>query len=125
MLDLLTTVIPALLPVVSDGARAVVNRVTGGAGAQPSNVDEVIRLNESEVNRLQALAAIDSVGDTYKWVNAVRALQRPGVTAVVLGAFGAAVATGSVEIQDQIQPYVQAVTFYLFGDRTYSHFRRG
>lgn len=124
-MSLLTTVVPALLPVVSDGVRAVVNRFTKGAGAAPANVGEAVKLMEAETQRLEALARLDSVGEVDRWVNNVRAMQRPVAAALVILSWIAAYLTDAPETIVAIAgDLASAVVFYLFGDRTYMHLRR-
>lgn len=121
---ILTTVIPALLPAATDGVRAAINRVSGGAGAQPSNPEEYIAMMSADTERLRALAEIDSVtGQVSTWVNNVRAMQRPFVgSLVLLGTFIALYMQlpETVGLTDLARSYV----FYLFGDRTYFHLTR-
>ena len=54
-------ILPALVPVVSDGVRGIIAKFTGGAGGQPQNVEERVKLMEAEAAKLQALAALDGV----------------------------------------------------------------
>jgi len=82
---LLTTLLPALVPAVSDGIRGVVSRLTGGAGAKPQNIDEVIKLMAAETEKLKALAQLDTpTGTISVWVGNIRALQRPFAVGVVV-----------------------------------------
>lgn len=119
----LTTLVPALLPAVSDGLRGIFARITGGKGALPANVDEVIRLTDSEVRKLEAIAKLDTpVGEIYKWAATARALQRPAIATLIIVLYaGALLGTGVPETALlALGDYVSMVTFYLFGDRTYS-----
>lgn len=123
MIEILATASAALLPVATDGIRAVINRVTGGAGANPANVAERIELQNADTERLRALAALDQTGDTFKWVNAVKALQRPIAVGVILATYAGSKAAG-VEIGPDLSQFTQAVVFYLFGERTNMYARR-
>lgn len=119
---LLSAIIPALLPAAADGVRAIINRVTGGAGAKPANVAEVIQLMEAETNRLKTLAQLDAVtGEIYKWAATLRALQRPALATLILVSYVGAVyaSTASQSTLDMLGSYAQMVTFYLFGDYGY------
>lgn len=123
MIEVLATASTALIPVATDGVRAVINRLTGGAGANPANVQERIDLQNADTERLRALAALEQSGESYQWVNAVRALQRPVAVGVVLGCYAwARVALGIVP--DDLVSLTGAVTFYLFGERTNMYARR-
>lgn len=124
-MSLLTTVVPALLPVVSDGIRGLFNMATKSAGAKPANVQEAVQLIEAETERLRVLAELDSVGNVSPWVNDVRGMQRPVAAALVLLAWGAAYwFEAPAELTLVAADLASAVVFYLFGDRTYMHLRR-
>ena len=116
-------------PVISDGIRGLVNKFTGNAGAEPANVEEAVKLVEADIRRLEAIAKLDKVeGDVSLWVNNIRALQRPIATGVVLVSWiGLLVMYGNTEPQnviDIISNLASAVIFYLFGDRSYMHFKK-
>lgn len=123
----LVTVLPALLPALIDGVRGLLGRLTGGAGAKPQNVQEVIALMQADTARLQALAQLDSpAGPISGWVADWRALQRPVACLLVIGAYVVAVFnTLPAETIATLGVYAQMVTFYLFGDRSYSYFKTG
>lgn len=127
MSGVLVTVLPALLPALIDGVRGLIARITGGAGAKPQNVNEVIALMQADTARLQALAALDAPGANVSlWVADVRAMQRPLACLAVIVAYVFAVFNSLP--QDTIAGlgvYAQMVTFYLFGDRSYSYFKSG
>ena len=123
MIEILATASAALLPVATDGVRAIINRVTGGAGANPANVAERIELQNADTERLRALAALEQTGDTYRWVNAVKALQRPLAVSVVLACYASARFLLD-EMPEDLISYAGAVTFYLFGERTNLYARR-
>jgi hypothetical protein len=67
-------ILPALVPAFSDGVRGIIAKFTGGAGGQPQNVEERVKLMEAEAAKLQALAALDGVnGEPSKWIINLRA----------------------------------------------------
>lgn len=73
-MNLLTILLPALIPSLTDALRGLISRVTGGTGAQPQNVNEKIQLMQAETARLQALAALDTPSaNISKWVANLRA----------------------------------------------------
>ena len=126
MSALLATILPALLPALTDGARGLFARLSKGKGAEPQNVNEVIALMNADTEKLKTLAALDTAGDTYKWVNAIRALQRPVISlAVIVGYIAACYGLGdpTQSTLDMLGNYASMVTFYLFGDRTYSYIK--
>lgn len=127
MSALLSAIIPALLPAAADGVRAIINRVTGGAGAKPANVAELIQLMQADTDRLKTLAQLDQVvGQVHPIVADLRALQRPALATLILVAYMAAVFFGDAQQStlDMLGSYAQMVTFYLFGDRAYHAFAK-
>lgn len=123
---ILETVIPALLPAAADGVRAIFNKLTGGAGAKPANVEEVVTLMQAETARLEALAKIDSAaGNVSAWVNNVRALQRPVAVVLIISGYLGAIALAAPDTAiDNLESYAKMVTFYLFGDRSYMYIKK-
>jgi hypothetical protein len=109
------------MPAIGDGLRGAIAKLTGSAGAQPQNIGEVIQLMNAEVERLKVLAQLDSGGETYRWVEAIRKLQRPLIAMVVLIAWALAAIGGyggqvALDITTQL---AQIVFSYLFGERAY------
>ena len=122
---ILESLIPALLPVATDGIRGIFNKLTGGAGAKPANVSEVVTLMDAETKRLEALAKIDNAEGVSQWVSNVRAMQRPVVSFLIIGAYvGSFALTDNADVINNIGTYAQMVTFYLFGDRTYMYMKK-
>jgi len=121
----LEVVLPSLIPVAVDGIRGLINKLTGGAGAKPSNPDDVVKLMEAETKRLQALAALEGNGQTYKWVEAVRKLQRPFYGLASLALYMWAIGSqADPAVTTEISQWVQMFGFYLFGDRTYMYLKK-
>ena len=115
---IIETIIGALVPVGAEAIKQLVTRFTGGV--RPASIDEQIKLDQSEIERLKALAALDNPGGTpSQWVIDIRASSRyVGALAVI------AVGIGSLFI-DGITPDVQKVALdaaniafgFLFGSR--------
>ena len=120
----LEVLIPSLIPVAVDGVRGLINKLTGGAGAKPSNPADVVKLMEAETKRLQALANLEGTGQTYKWVEAVRKLQRPfyGLASLVMYMWAISSDVDAATTAE-ISQWVQMFGFYLFGDRTYMYLK--
>lgn len=128
MSALLSAILPALLPAAADGLRGIFSRITGGKGALPQNIGEVVQIMNAETDRMRALAQLDTpTGELYKWVSSFRALQRPALsTLIILGYMIAVFASdASQETLDMLGSYAQMVTFYLFGDRAYNYIKKG
>lgn len=68
-----------------------------------------------------SMAAEVAIGDSYRWVNAVRALTRPTLTVLLWGITGAvflkADAAGQTGIVDTATFAATAATLWWFGDR--------
>jgi len=78
----LTTILPALLPALTDGARGIIAKFTGGAGGLPVNIDERIKLMQAETDKLKALAEIDKpIGEPSQIIVDIRAIFRYAVIA--------------------------------------------
>jgi len=119
------TILSAFIPAVSDGIRGLINKWTGGAGAQPANVEEAVKLIDADIRRLETLAKMDSVGNTSQWVNNFRALMRPSVGALIVVFWGSTLYIQmDGALVDIAANLASSVVFYLFGDRTYMHFKR-
>lgn len=72
---ILEALIGALAPVAVDGVKRIINFKTGGA--KPVTVDEQIRLDTAEIEKLKALAEIDRPsGNPSQWVVDLRASSR-------------------------------------------------
>ena len=72
---LLTTLLSALLPVGVESIKQVVTTKLGGVKA--TTVDEQIKLDGNEIEKLKALAALDTPGGTpSQWVVDLRASSR-------------------------------------------------
>lgn len=86
MSALLTLLLPALVPALSDGLRGIFARVTQGKGALPQNIDESIRLMQAQTERLQALAQLDTLSpNASPWVADLRgAFRYVAVGAILL-----------------------------------------
>jgi hypothetical protein len=117
---LLSLIIPSLIPMFADTVRGIVNKFTGGAGAQPANVAEAIQLMKAETERLQALAALDAPGaNISKWVADLRASCRYIIAIVVV-----VNAVCTVYVPGMPDAYVEmsvtlagSVWAFLFGER--------
>ena len=55
-----TTLLPMVIPALTDVVRGLGAKITGGAGGQPQNVSERIALMQADTERLKALATIDT-----------------------------------------------------------------
>lgn len=126
-------ILSALLPAAGDLVKGMVSKLMGSKGAQPTNIEEVIRLREqdikekdADVRRLEALSKLDQAENVHQWVNDVRALQRPVVVAIVLISW--VIASNNpdttAETLEVISTMAGSVFFYLFGERSYMYLKK-
>lgn len=74
---LLETLVAALLPVAAEGLKQGVGKLFGGSGVKPVTIDDQIKLDNNEIERLKALAQLDTPGGTpSQWVIDLRASSR-------------------------------------------------
>lgn len=72
---LIETIVGALVPVGAEAIKQIVVRFT--EGVRPTSIAEQIQLDQSEIDRLKALAALDNPGGTpSQWVIDLRASSR-------------------------------------------------
>lgn len=128
---LLTLVLPALLPAVTDGLRGLFTRFTHGAGAQPANVNEAIQLMQAQTERVRALAELDKLApNASAWVADLRGSFRYlAVGGIELAAIGAVIASGAgVEFSDAalltLLELAGASLSFIIGDRVYLGLKR-
>ena len=80
---IIQNILAALLPVGVDAAKAVIGRF--GGGVRPTNIDEQIKLDGSQVDKLKALATLDNpYGTPSQWVVDLRASFRYIAAAIVI-----------------------------------------
>ena len=126
MASLLTLLLPALVPVLADGARGLFARLTQGAGAQPTTARERIELIDAETRRLQALAALDTPGaNISKWVADFRASFRYfAVSGIVLATLAAVFLDVEGAALMALFDLTGAAMSFIIGERMYLHLRR-
>jgi hypothetical protein len=121
---ILETIIGALVPVGIDGIKSLIGMFTGGV--KPISVDEQIKLDQNEVNKLQAIAALDNpYGQPSQWVVNLRASSRYlGALFVIVVGIG----TLFLPIEPQIQRIgIEAANIafgFLFGTRIMANLKR-
>lgn len=120
------TALAALLPLFTDIGKGVIGRWINPE-AKPANVDEVIKLRSSDIDRLKALAELDKgEGGASQWVVNVRQLQRPVALLLVIGAWLASIIMQADDsVVRMTSDLASAGVFYLFGDRTLMYLKRG
>ena len=83
--SLISLIVPALVPALTDGVRGLFAKFTGGAGGQPQNMQERIALIQAETEKLKALAALDMpTGEPSKWIIDLRSSFRYIIISIIL-----------------------------------------
>jgi hypothetical protein len=119
---LLSLILPAVVPALTDGVRGIFAKFTGGAGGTPQNVDERIKLMVAETDRLKALADIDKPsGEPSLWVVNIRAIFRYAAitliwVATIVAIFTPTVATATTLILLDLSG---ACMSFVIGERMY------
>ena len=114
---ILEAILAALVPVGVEGIKQVIARFTGGVKA--TTIAEQIQLDQNEIQKLQALAALDNPGGVpSQWVIDLRASARYiGALAVIM--------VGITSLYLPVDDYVKNVALqaaniafgFLFGTR--------
>lgn len=122
---LLTTLLSAIVPVGVEGIKQFVTTKLGGVKA--TTVAEQIQLDDQDIKRLQAIAALDNpVGTPSQWVVDLRASARYIMAGVVIMA-----GVGSLFVP-QVPVEVKGIAFeganiafgFLFGQRIIANFSK-
>jgi hypothetical protein len=114
---LIETIIGALVPVGVEGIKQLIVKFTGGV--KPVTIEEQLKLDQSEIDRLKALAELDNpYGTPSQWVIDLRASSRylGALATIVVG-----LSTLYIQVPEQVQMIgLQAANIafgFLFGTR--------
>lgn len=119
---LLTTLLSALLPVGVEGIKQVIATKMGGVKA--TTIQEQLQIDESDIKRLQAVAALDNPGGTpSQWVIDLRASSRYiAAFAVILGGIVALFSSLEIEVKALAFEAANIAFGFLFGNRIVTGF---
>lgn len=115
---LIETIVGALVPVGAEAIKQLVVKFTGGV--KPATIEEQIKLDQSDIERLKALAALDNPGGTpSQWVIDIRASARYVGALVVIGVgIGSLFMAGVTPDVQKIALEAANIAFgFLFGSR--------
>lgn len=115
---LLTTLLSALIPVGVEGIKQAITTKLGGVKA--TTVEEQLKLDEQDIKRMQAVAALDNPGGTpSQWVVDLRGASRYVMAGVVIGAGVLALFIPELPMEVKAVAYEGAnIAFgFLFGQR--------
>ena len=122
---LIETIIAALVPVGVEGIKQAAARWFGGVRA--TTVDEQIKLDQNDVEKLKALAALDTPGGTpSQWVVDLRASSRYIMAGIVIlgGIVSLYVPTVPTTVQALALEGANIAFGFLFGQRIVSNFKK-
>jgi len=122
---ILETLIGALVPIGAEAIKQGVSKLMGGV--KPTTIDEQIKLDQSEISRLEALAKLDTpVGQPSQWVIDLRASARYiGALAVIATGIGTLYITGLDPSVKMVALEAANIAFgFLFGSRIISAWGR-
>ena len=127
---ILATVLPALFPVVIDGAKMIFSKITGISMGEPKNFQERIELYKADTERLKAIGDLDRpAGDISRWVSDLRASFRYiAVGLIILATLIYCFFPPSYQSADVLSFLSQltgSATFFIIGDRVYFHIKSG
>ena len=115
---LLTTVLSALLPVGVEGIKQFVTTKLGGV--KPTTIAEQLQIDDSDIRKLQAVAALDNPGGSpSQWVVDLRASSRYIAAAVVILGGTATLFIPTIDLEVKALGFEAAnIAFgFLFGSR--------
>ena len=132
---LLAMLLPALLPTFADGLRGIFNWATKGAGAEPANIEEAIKLMGAETERLRVVASLDQPSTNISlWVADLRASFRYiAAGLIILGGLGLVAAVVVLDPNERLvvftdsylQGLVAPVFSFMFGQRMHMSLKNG
>lgn len=117
------TLLAALGPLAVDLGKSLINRFISSDTYKPANIDEFLKMKDSEMAMFNALNNAGGANPSYPWVEAVVRLMRPVVAIVALGVWSYSRTLGTPA--PEIDNFAAAIGFYLFGDRTLFYSKKG
>ena len=115
---LLTTLLSALLPVGVEGIKQIITTKMGGV--KPTTIAEQLQIDDSEIKKLQAVAALDKPGGTpSQWVIDLRASSRYIAAGIVILGGSACLFVPNIDFNVKALGFEAAnIAFgFLFGSR--------
>lgn len=119
--NLLTFLLPAIAPALTDGVRSLIARFTSGAGERPQNIAERVQLMQAETERLRVLADIDKpIGSPSQWVVDMRAAYRY-IAVLLIWVFGSIAVFSGVDesLKIMLLDMCGASLSFIIGERFY------
>lgn len=115
---LLTTLLSAVIPVSIEGIKQIITTKMGGV--KPTTIAEQLQIDDSEIKKLQAVAALDNPGGTpSQWVIDLRASSRYIAAGIVILGGSACLFVPNIDFNVKALGFEAAnIAFgFLFGSR--------
>jgi hypothetical protein len=121
---IIETIVAALVPVGAEAVKQLINKFTGGV--KPATIDEQIRLDQNDIERTKALAALDTpIGQPSLWVVDLRASARyVGALVVIFVGIGGLFAPIDDSVKSMGLEAANIAFGFLFGSRIVSHWNK-
>lgn len=122
---IIETIIGALVPVGAEAFKQLITRFTGGV--RPTSIAEQIQLDQSDTDRLKALAALDNPGGTpSQWVIDLRASSRyiGALATILVGLSTLFLPDVSIAVQEIALQAANIAFGFLFGTRIIANWSR-
>ena len=121
---LVATLLPAFFPVLKDGIKMIISKLTGVQMGEPKDFEDFVKLKELEIRKLKALAELDRpAGEISRWVADLRASFRYiAVGVIILSAIiynFLPVGYQSGAALNYLNQMAASATFFIIGDRVY------
>lgn len=122
MPSIISLIFPALAPAIADGLRGMFAKFTGGAGGNPQNVDERVKLMQAEAEKIKAMAELDNpLGTPSQWIIDLRAAYRYVIITVIFLFTGISMysVTVPLEIKFILLDMTGCAMSFVIGERMY------
>lgn len=119
-----SVVLPAILPAVVDGLKNILGKWTGGP--VPTTIEDQIKLQNADVQRLEALAKLENpFGTPSQWVIDIRASFRYIASGIIVLSVPLSFYFTIPEPIRELQfSWASAAMFFIFGERTLLSLKR-
>ena len=122
---IIETILASLAPVAIEGVKQAITKWTGGY--KPANIEEQIKINNADIDRLKALAELDKpIGNPSQWVVDLRASSRYiGALGVIAAGIASLYIPGMDSTVQALALEGASVCFgFLFGQRVLVNFKK-
>lgn len=126
-MNILSILSSALFPAGLDLIKDVIHKVFKINPAQARSVDEQIKLQTAEIEKLRALAELDKpAGEISRWVADLRASIRYILALIIFGLTGIVIFVNVDPSLKEAMLNLSGIVFgFFFGDRVYINLRGG